>query len=292
VDEGAARERPNSQQPNGKRDETSLDPFDTRGSDTAGGQRAIVLKPQQTLFLTVRATDRYNLSKAPRVGASQQFALDVVTVAQLLALLERRELELRQRFEAVFAKMTDTRNLLGRVAFDAPADDVEEEAPAESPLSAAERVLSRRRLRVAGSLQNVTQSAHEVLGLAEAFDDIHAQLENNRVDNVDLKSRIREQIAQPLHQLGRDSMKQLEFQLQLASDHVDNAEVGAPALADATRLADAVLVEMQQILDRMLELESYNEVVALLRGIIDDQRNLNDRTKRQQSDLLDELLED
>ncbi len=78
--------------------------------------------------------------------------------------------------------MTDTRNLLGRVDFkDAP------EPPAE-----AEKALARRRLRVAGALQNVTQSAHEVLGLAEGFDDIHDQLENNRIDNVDLKSRVRE----------------------------------------------------------------------------------------------------
>jgi hypothetical protein len=42
----------------------------------------------------------------------------------------------------------------------------------------------------------------------------------------------------------------------------------------------------------MLELESYNEVVALLRGILDDQRTLNDRTKQQQADRLKELLEE
>ncbi len=53
-----------------------------------------------------------------------------------------------------------------------------------------------------GALQNVTQSSHEVLGLAEAFDDIHDQLQNNRVDNPDLMTRVSEHIAQPLHQLG------------------------------------------------------------------------------------------
>ena len=98
--------------PTASKNKSQLDAFDTRGPDAPDGERAMELQPGQTLFLSVRAADRYNLSDAPRVGASQQFALDVVTVPQLLALLERRELELRQRFEAVFAKMTDTRNLL------------------------------------------------------------------------------------------------------------------------------------------------------------------------------------
>jgi hypothetical protein len=87
-------------------------------------------------------------------------------------------------------------------------------------------------------------------------------------------------------------MRQLESQLQLTNERISDLQMGAAALADSLRLADGVLVRMQQILDRMLELESYNEVVALLRGIIDDQQTLNDRTKQQQADRLRDLLED
>ncbi len=286
VNDGPTRERYLARQPEGQQEQSALDAFDTRGPDTPSGERAIQLEPGQTLFLSVAASDRYNLNgslnSVPRIGTSQQFALDVVTVPQLLALLERRELELRQRFEAVYAKMTDTRNLLGRVDFkDAP-----------NPPAEAEKALARRRLRVAGALQNVTQSAHEVLGLAEGFDDIHEQLENNRIDNVDLKSRLREQIAEPLRLLGSDAMSQLESQLQLTSERIDDPQAAAAALADSLRLADGVLVQMQQILDRMLELESYNEVVALLRGIIDDQQTIHDRTKQQQAERLKDLLEE
>jgi hypothetical protein len=295
VNDGPSRERLLTRQPGGKQEESTLGAFDTRGADSPSGPRAIELKPGQTLFLSLRATDRYDLTDAPRVGTSQQFALDVVTVPQLLALLERRELELRQRFESVFAKMTDTRNLLGRVDFNdaevAPAEDQSDDATA-TPESAAERALARRRLRVAGALQNVTQSAHEVQGLAEAFDDVHDQLQNNRVDNPDLMARVTEHIAQPLHQLGERSMTQLESQLQLVNEQVADATAGPPALADSRRLADQVLVEMQQVLDHMLELESYNEVVGLLRDIIDDQKTLNDRTKRQQNERLQDLLDE
>jgi hypothetical protein len=145
---------------------------------------------------------------------------------------------------------------------------------------------------VAGALQNVTQSAHEVLGLAEAFDNIHDQLQNNRVDNPDLMARVTEHIAQPLHQLGEHSMSQLETQLQLVNERIADATAGPPALADSRRLADDVLVEMQMVLDHMLELESYNEVVGLLRDIIDDQKTLNERTKQQQNERLQDLLDE
>jgi hypothetical protein len=293
VNDGPARERPFVQQPGGAHDESELDPFDTRGPDEPAGERAIELKPGQTIYLTIRASDRYDLTDAPRVGSSQQFVLEVVTVAQLLALMERRELELRQRFEAVFAKVTDTRNLLSRVDFNPSQQNSLDEDSTDEPLpDAAERALSRRRLRVVGALQNITQSTHEVLGLAEAFDDIHDQLENNRVDNADLKSRIKEHIAEPLRQLAQSSMTVLESQLQLVSERIEDPAAGAPALENAITLADAVLVEMQQILEHMLELESYNEVVALLRGIINDQRALNDRTKQRQTDRLQDLFEE
>lgn len=282
LNDGPVRERLLAEQPDGQQEQSSLGAFDTRGADAIDGERALTLEPGQTLFLSVRATDRYDLNTAERIGGSQQFALDVVTAAQLLEQLERRELELRQRFEAVFAKMTDTRNLLTRVEFETAA----------APQAEVDKALARRRLRVAGSLQNVTQSAHEMLGIADAFDDIYQQLENNRIDNVDLKSRVREQIGHPLRQLSEQGMTQLETQLQRVNDRLSDPTEGSAALAGAMRQADAVLVQMQQILDRMLELESYNEVVGLLRGIIDDQQQLNDRTKRQQSDRIKDLFED
>ena len=61
--------------------------------DPTTGKRALELKPKQRLTLSLKAADRYNLARSePRAGSSQQFVLDVVTPADLLALLERREL--------------------------------------------------------------------------------------------------------------------------------------------------------------------------------------------------------
>jgi len=300
VDGGPAATRPLTAQPDGEPLVNKLDQFDLRALDAATGKRAVELKPGMRFALVLKASDRFDLSEEPRAGSSQQFALDVVTASDLLALLERRELALRQRYEAIYEKMIDTRDLLGRVEFDETDDQADSASraarndsnpPRQVGLTAAERALARRRLRVAGSLQNVVQSAEETAGVAEGFDDLGEQLINNRVDNPDLQSRLREQIAQPLHRIADERMPQLAAQLKLVEQHVADPSTGGLELANAEALADEILVEMRQVLDRMLELETYNEVVALLRDIITDQGDIHRRTKERQKERLRDLFE-
>jgi len=149
-----------------------------------------------------------------------------------------------------------------------------------------QQALVRRRLRVAGALQNVTQSADEILGVAEAFDDIHNQLTNNRIDNPDLKNRIQGEIATPLRRVGEIRMPELAAQVQLIQTHIEDAQAGAADTAKAVAQADAILVDLRHVLERMLELETYNEVISQLRGIINDQEEINRRTKEQQRERL------
>ena len=162
---------------------------------------------------------------------------------------------------------------------------------ADASAATAQRMLSRRRLRVAGSLQNVVQSADEVKGVAEAFDDLSEELTNNRIDNPDLKSRLGEQIARPLHLIAEQRMPQLAAQLKLVEERLEDPAATAPELKKAIAQADEILVSMRQVLDKMLELETYNEVVALLRGIITDQEEINRRTKERQKDKLKGLFQ-
>jgi len=305
VDAGAAGERPLAVQTAGEPLLENLGQFDLRATDEATGKRALELKPGQRLLLALKASDRFDLSDEPRAGSSQQFALDVVTAIDLLALLERRELALRQRYEAIYEKVTDTRNLLGRVDFnDAENDPADptmsqpdastaaDEAAADTSSATIRRALARRRLRVAGSLQNIVQSADEIGGVAEAFDDLDAQLTNNRIDNPDLQSRLREQIAVPLRRIAEQRMPALAAQLKLVEETIENAAAAEPELTKSIALADEILVEMRQVLDRMLELETYNEVVALLRDIITDQDEINRRTKDRQKERLRSLFEE
>ncbi len=232
-----------------------------------------------------------------------------------MALIERRETALRERYEAIYDKVLDTRNLLNRVDYAEPITselkdprDTNREAssveattlnegdnnsnPVQAPAEDSDREIARRRLRVSGSLQNILQASEEVGGVAEAFDDLHDQLENNRIQNQDLKSRLREQIAQPLQRIASQRMPELAGQVELVEEHIEDSETGQKELAKSLVLADAILIEMRQVLERMLELESYNEAVALLRGIIADQVEINRQTKQRQSERLRSLLDD
>ncbi len=314
IDSSPAVTRPLTQQSRGQPALDKFDSFDTRAVDPTTGKRAIELKPKQRLTLSLKAADQYNLdaqklpSKTPpaHAGSSQQFTLDVVTPADLLALLERRELALRQRFQAIYDKLSDTRNLLSRVGSDeagpappkppaiAPTKkpDVASKPEPASPASSVEHALTRTRLRVSGSLQNVVQSTDETAGVAEAFDDLGEELANNRIDNSDLKTRLGEQIARPLHQIAQQRMPQLSAQLKLVEEHIEDPAASATELKKSITLADQLLVEMRRVLDRMLELETYNEVVTLLRDIISDQDQINRRTKEQQKDRLRSLFQE
>jgi len=141
-------------------------------------------------------------------------------------------------------------------------------------------------------LQNVTQLAYETLGVADGFEGIVEELVNNRVDTRELVQRLRQQIAIPLQTLGERQMPALEKHLQHLQVAIDHPPFPRTMLREARKQTDAVLVAMKGILDRMLELESYNELVELLRGILAEQQRLGDETKALQRRRLRGLLED
>jgi hypothetical protein len=262
----------------------------------------------QKLALGVKAADLCTLGKGPNVGTSETWVLDVVSPAELLAMLEARELVLRQRFEAIVQESTETRDLLLRMDFSPPAAAKEaaaakaaaekaagaepgEAAPRPSDLSPAE-LADRRLQRVLQTLQNCRKNAQETLEVAEAFDDIRAQLANNRIDTEELKERLGAGIAEPLHRIVETMFPELERRLEALQAAVDKLQTG-PARRDAARQqADDILLAMRKVLGRMIELEDFNEVVARLRSIIEKQEQISKRTKERQKQGLRDLLEE
>lgn len=281
-------ERPFPRQPRGNRRVTSFPPLDLSETDEASGRPKLRLTPGQQLALRLRAVDAYNLGDEPHVGSSQRFLLDIVTPSELRALLERQELALRQRFESIYEKMIGTRKLLDRVRGDVGQQAGEELADADR-----KRLVDRAQARIAGARQTTTQLAFETLGVAAGFDQIVAEMINNRVATEELKERLQQGIAAPLVEIGDLLMPPLAEQLStLERQYAENPSEIAPLLAAAQAQGDEVIEAMKAVLDRMLELESYNELVELLRSIVEEQQQLNERTKQQQRDKLRQLLEE
>jgi hypothetical protein len=246
--------------------------------------RDLGLKPEQRLLVGVEAADNRKLPGRsdpvlgePNVGTSERWLLDVVTPDQLRAQLESRELNIRQRFESLIAEMIETRDSLARL------EALEAKSTSEA--------LEPSRLRVSRARQNGEKNAAETLGVAAAFDGIRDELVNNRIDTEELRLRLKGQIADPLRHIAGEmfpALGQRLVELEAALPGTGLAEAHRRAVAQA----DALLVALEQVRNKMLELETFNEAVELLRGIIASQREIGEQTKKQRSAKVRKLLEE
>ena len=265
------------------------------------------LEVGQKFSLAVKAADRFNLSGEPNVASGDRWHLEVVTADQLRTLLEARELVLRQRFEQLIREATETRDLLARMEFSLKSAEAETEADDEKPAAKDDaedeksddeeqaspmQQLTRRTLRVQRALQNSRKNGHELKGLADSFDDIERQLINNRVDTEELRARIAEGIAQPLHAIADESLPELERRLEALQESLDDETLGPANRDRARQQADDILLAMHLVLQRMIELESFNEAVDMLRQIIALQGELEQETRSRQKQKVLDLLED
>jgi hypothetical protein len=64
-----------------------------------------------------------------------------------------------------------------------------------------------------------------------------------------------------------------------------------PPREEVVRSVDAVLARMRAVLDKMMELESFNEVVDALRGLIRTQEEIRVETLRKQKQRAREALQ-
>lgn len=300
-------------------------------AETALDAREMKLLPGQKMQLILRAADRFQWQgQGPNVGQSERWQLDIVTPEQLRAMLEARELVLRQRFEVIINEASETRDMLLKVNFDpgdedrgvTPGDEPGDQPPKEDgkPVSgkpspdgdkpateigaepgdapragqamSAEKHLALQTMRVQRALQNARKNAAEVKGVAESFDDILAQMVNNRIDTEELRQRIDVAIARPLHGIADEMFPTFQKNVELLQELISDVKRGPAARRRALTQAEDILAAMLAVRAKMIELEDFNEAIEMLRTIIKQQEQLEQATKQRQKEKLRELMED
>ena len=113
---------------------------------------------------------------------------------------------------------------------------------------------------------------------------------NNRVDTEELKTRLKDGVADPLKRIVDEMFPKLEDELKKLAGQLADPPAPGPQAAALAQI-DAILVEMKQVLDKMLELETFNEVLDMLRQIISAQEKVNAETKQKQKQKLRDLVE-
>lgn len=250
-----------------------------------------------TVALVVKSEDRFNLRANPNLGVGDRYVLDVVSPNELVRMLERLEVGQRRRLEQIYLEMVDARNYLVRTKsnLDAPGEQLVE--PGESSSieeTDDEDELRNQELRLLFSQRAILQidkSTNEILGCAEAFDNIRLQLINNRIDSEDRKKRFSEQIIAPLKLIGGESMQQLrdkvvELEARLTELQQFPNDSGLSGQADqvatvSIERADIALAQLDEVLNALIKYETQNELLEIVREMIKNQQQLMERTKKE-----------
>ena len=136
------------------------------------------------------------------------------------------------------------------------------------------------------AIQQSQKSVAEVQGVAAGFLDIREELINNRVDTEDRKNRLKEQIADPLkktcdEQFPRLNERMAALETKLREIGVGSAEAARPLSDESLDQANVVLGELEAVLAKMQDLETYNELLDIVRDLLKDQQKLIERTQQE-----------
>ncbi|UUO08973.1 hypothetical protein M4951_11785 [Blastopirellula sp. J2-11] len=251
------------------------------------------------ISLTLKASDLHDLTGGSNIGVSTRYPLDVVSPSKLLSLLEARELGLRRRFEQILQETQQLREEFVRVQLDAKriatgpssfsSGELEGENAAD-PVAKMQQAIELQLLRVQRTPQASRKAEEELRGVAAGFEEIRQEIINNRVDTEKRKERLENDVISPINQIAdvrqpdlREAIKRLEASL---SDPTQSVESVGAAIAET----DEIILAMQQVLDKMLDLETFNELVDQIREIIQLQEELQKDTETEQKRLFRDLF--
>ena len=160
---------------------------------------------------------------------------------------------------------------------DPPSGGVGRPAPSSS-LKASE-ALTGVISSVIRSLHAVRKNSTETTSVEEAFQDIREELINNAVHTPQMLERIDEKIVKPLHALNVGGYPEVDQSLGTLKVKLDDGRDPLPGLDESIAQLGTMLDQMDAILKEMQRLETFQEAIELLKSIIDQQQQLEDRTK-------------
>lgn len=258
--------------------------------------------PGQTISMTLAANDYYDLGNDPRIGRASPIQLAVVTPDQLLIMLERRELAMRSRMELIVAELNQLRELIVKVANSnkEPAETEKkpitesdsqsaDSKPSDSKTSNDEQVASPAEarnklqlLRVQQAVSQVEKSTGELSGVAQEIGQINRELINNRIDSQDRQDRLENKVRIPIEAVIQGSMAKLTAQLKTLEQPIGSGPVEESRISDNQKLLAETLVALEAILQDMADIQDFNEVVDMVRSMIEEQEKIIDQTKSEQ----------
>jgi len=262
--------------------------------------------PETKISVVIKSQDRFDLGSEPNVGVGDLYELEVVKPEQLLMILDRSEVNQRKRLEQIYNELSDARGYLVKTGGKKNSLDggFEPGDRAREPGDKADddgQSARRREIRLLFSQRanlQIQKSIQEISGVSDAFEDIRLQLINNRVDSEDRKLRLENLIVAPLRRIAgmvepeenRASLKQLEQeileieavleQLQAANDQNLNQQAELLTSQSIEKIDD-VLLQLNSLIGILKKFENQSELIEIVQRMLDRQKELMDRTRKE-----------
>jgi len=274
-------------------------------------QGKLQAKVGSTIGLSLVAADFADLLNEPHIGRSNPIQLGIVTPDQLLVMLDRRELAMRGRLEQIIGELSQMRDLMinikkSKVAgtqeangaateSSDPADDKAEEKQDSSDDKMDETRMARMQmLRAQQVAAQMMKSEGELRGVEKELHQINRELINNRIDSADRRTRLEDKVRTPMLIVLDQKWPLLSQEVLMLEKSLTRREL--PVVEDSNIIdtsiekSNDIIISLNAILNDMIDIQDFNEVVDLVRGMLDDQTKLNDKTKQEKKKQDLELL--
>ena len=236
----------------------------------------------QKLTIQVYAEDGDTLN-GPHSTRGERYTFTIVSNEELLSILHQRELNLRRRFEQIISELKDSRKdvLLHRTRLQEMArlQKATDESDAEKKIREIEIAVIACAER---SLHGLRKNENETTAISESFGDIREELVNNDVATPLMLERIDDRIVNPLRAITSNDYPRVDEALGLFKFANDNGQDPTEAIDESAELLSELIESMERILLEMRKLESFQEIVELLKAIQESEQKLLEKTKSEQ----------
>lgn len=227
---------------------------------------------------------------------------EILTGIDLHQILSEEEKETsRKEAEAIAKKIDEDESL---------SPEQKQQKHEEAALEAEKKKLANRdserinekqaedaEYNISRSLRDTQKEVFEHVGIATGFRNIRKELVNNRIYTPEVQDRIDNLIISPLESLINEDFPSLDEKLFELNRLLEERSI-TPCYrllaqhdlvnADMVR----ILEKMNSIKESMVDMESFNEAIEILREIIRQQKTIRDETTEERKQQLRELLGD
>ena len=237
------------------------------------------LKIGQKLSLSVIAEDADDLS-GPHFAQGEKYNFQIVSDEELLSQLYARELNLRQRFEQILTEVqrTQTELTLGRKTVVEMLDlrkkpqsidrDQQLEVASQNAATAAER-----------GLYGIRKNHNETQAIGQSLGDIREEMINNAVDTPPTLERMDAKLIRPLKGINDIDFPDVDQRLGLFRLALQEQTDALNRLDESLLAVDRLKRKLELVLVEMRKMETYKELLEILKGIKSQQEELKKRTE-------------